>query len=76
MRKVLTATEGHVYTNGEIYGKIIYLAHGVNASTFYEITDEEYEAIIMLEDELNENILDTTIIEKAKAYDILMGVSE
>ena len=43
MRKTLTASEGHILTNGEIYGRIIYLADGADASAFYEITEEEYE---------------------------------
>ena len=45
-RIVITADEGMVLTNGEIYGKSIYLADGVSEDDFYEISDEEYEAII------------------------------
>ena len=45
MRKILTANEGKVLTNGEIYGKVIYLAEGMSAETFYEITDTEYSEI-------------------------------
>ena len=52
MREILTATEGHVLTNGEIYGTTIYLGEGVDASGFYEITREKYEA--MLESEVIE----------------------
>ena len=44
MRRVLTADEGMIYTNGEVYGAVIYLAEGVDASAFYEITREEYDA--------------------------------
>lgn len=43
-RKILTAHEGMILTNGEIYGTQIFLAAGVDASTFYEITRAEYEA--------------------------------
>ncbi len=45
MRTVITATDGHILTNGEIYGKTLYLAEGADASEFHEITEEEYNAI-------------------------------
>ena len=44
--KVLYASDGKVLTDGEIYGKVIYLADGLNESSFYEITEEEYEATL------------------------------
>ena len=50
MRKILTANEGKMLTNGEIYGKVIYLAKGMDENNFYEITEQEYEQI-MLEDD-------------------------
>ena len=50
MRKPIIAKEGCILTNGEIYGKMIYLAEGVDANTFYEITDEEYSAILAEEE--------------------------
>ena len=46
MRDCIKATEGMVLTNGEVYGKQIYLADGVDADSFYEITEEEYEVIV------------------------------
>lgn len=41
-RRVLTANKGKVLTDGETYGKVIYLAEGVSEKGFYEITEEEY----------------------------------
>ena len=55
-RTILKARQGYVYTNGVDYGKIIYLANGVNADSYYEITDEEYNKI--LEEQENENIIE------------------
>lgn len=41
----LTASEGHVLTNGESFGKIVYLASGDEGDGWYEITEAEYEKI-------------------------------
>lgn len=38
----LTASEGHTLTNGEAYGKEIYLGCNDKPENWYEITDEEY----------------------------------
>ncbi len=54
MRIVLRANEDFVYTNGEIYGTTIYLAEGISADGFYQITKEEYENILREEEEVNE----------------------
>ena len=56
MRTPIIAKEGKVLTNGEIYGKMIYLAEGVSPNTFYEITDAEYEAILAREEAEMENL--------------------
>lgn len=45
VRKVLYADEGKVLTNGEAYGRIVYLADGEKESTYHEITEAEYEAM-------------------------------
>lgn len=40
----LTASEGHMLTDGESFGRIVYLAQGDDGSKWYEITEAEYEA--------------------------------
>ena len=45
MRKVIEATEGHILTNGEIYGSTIYLAESESGEDFHEITVEEYNSL-------------------------------
>ena len=44
-RIVLYAEEGKVLTNGADYGTVIYLADGVSAYSYYEITQEEYNRL-------------------------------
>ena len=39
----LVASDGHILTDGENYGRIVYLACGEASDKWYEITDEEYE---------------------------------
>jgi hypothetical protein len=56
MREKITASEGHILTNGEIFGKEIYLAEGMNKYTFYEITYAEYQAIIAEQEKAEEPI--------------------
>ena len=41
---MLTASEGHILTDGEVYGKVIYLGADRKTEEFYEITEAEYEA--------------------------------
>ena len=43
-RTKLTASFGKILTNGEIYGTEIFLAEGMSAEGFFEITRAEYEA--------------------------------
>lgn len=59
-RKVLYAEQGRVLTDGKTYGKVIFLADGVEAESFHEITEEEYQEILNkeLEKALQENIND------------------
>lgn len=57
MREILKATEGHILTNGEIYGRVIYLAEGADASSFYEITEAEYNEIMKANDPFTEEVI-------------------
>ena len=43
---VIYADEGMVLTNGELFGKTVILAACADASAYYEITEEEYSAIM------------------------------
>ena len=55
MRTSIKAKEGYVLTDGEIYGIEIFLAEGMSEDNFYEITLEEYEAIMAEDDSHNPN---------------------
>lgn len=44
-RTVLYADKGKILTDGEIYGRQIFLAVGEDASRYYEIPEVEYEQI-------------------------------
>ena len=49
----LTASEGMMLTDGENYGKEVFLAVDADQSLWYEITQEEYdEATKKLEEEI------------------------
>ena len=41
---MLTASEGHILTDGEVYGRVIYLGAGRRTEEFHEITEAEYKA--------------------------------
>ena len=41
-RRILTASDGMVLTDGKTYGKIIYLAEGADENAWREIPEEEY----------------------------------
>ena len=50
--EVLIADNGMVYTDGEFYGKRIYLGEDRSPSEFWQITQAEYDAIMeAVEDE-------------------------
>lgn len=46
IRKIIYADAGKIITNGEIYGRQIFLAEGSSEADFYEIPEEEYEEIV------------------------------
>lgn len=58
MKEPIIASEGHVLTNGEVYGRTIYLAEGVDAAEFHEITVEEYAAIMADDEQNNEDVME------------------
>lgn len=49
----LTAAEGMTLTNGEVFGKEVYLGKNDTAENWYEITDAEAKKL--MEAEVNEN---------------------
>ena len=50
MLRKLTASHGHVLTNGEVYGKEIYLGINDKAENWHEITDAEHAEIVAAEE--------------------------
>lgn len=53
---VLTASEGYVLTDGEVYGRVIYLGKDRNPDEFSEITDAEYQEILKKQEEESEMV--------------------
>lgn len=47
MKNKIYASSGKILTNGEIYGRTISLPNGMKPSEFYEISQEEYQKILM-----------------------------
>ncbi len=72
-RIIIYANEGKVLTNGEVYGKQIFLADGVSEDDFYEITEDEYHKI-MADEATPETDEETKL--KARAYDIIIGAEK
>jgi hypothetical protein len=52
---VLKADEGMTLTNGEAFGKVVYLGINDSADNWHEITDEEAEELQNTESEVEEN---------------------
>lgn len=49
---VLKAEEGYTLTNGEAFGKVIYLGINDSVDNWYEITDEEAKELQNTESEI------------------------
>ena len=50
LRKLI-ASEGFVLTNGQAYGKIVYLGKNDRPENWHEITEEEYATILAEQEE-------------------------
>ena len=55
LRKMV-ATDGFVLTNGETYGKEIYLGKNDKPENWHEITEAEYEEILKAQEEIAEEV--------------------
>lgn len=53
---VLIAEEGKILTDGEVYGRTIYLAKNRFPEEFHEITETEYEEIVKQNEAEADNI--------------------
>ena len=49
----LIADEGKILTDGETYGRVVFLGNNRSADEFCEITEEEYEEILKNEETKN-----------------------
>lgn len=46
-RITLYAEDGMLLTDGHIYGRVVHLAVGADASAWHEITEAEYDALAL-----------------------------
>lgn len=49
-RLKMKATEGMILTNGETYGREVYLGNGDSPDNWWEISEAEYEATMQAEE--------------------------
>lgn len=53
----LIADKGYIYTNGKgVFGSLTWVADGINAEDFYQITLAEYEEILATQNDMGEEI--------------------
>lgn len=53
----LVASEGKILTNGTIYGRVLYLSEFLSEEDFFEITEEQYQQILLEERKKQEELL-------------------
>lgn len=70
----IKADEGMVLTDGNAFGKTVYLGKYDSVDNWHEITEEEAERLQNIETPTEEEATEADL--KAQAYDILMGVTE
>lgn len=49
---IITASEGHILTNGTSYGTTVALSIKDSPDNWYEITEEEYQEILKSQEEI------------------------
>jgi hypothetical protein len=52
----MTASDGMVLTNGEAYGKEVYLGKNDSAENWHEISQEEYDEILAAQEKEIEDL--------------------
>lgn len=70
----LTASEGMILTNGEIYSSVggdIYLGKNDSADNWHEITEEEYNTMMSENEIIDEYENETPEIEVIDEYDVV-----
>lgn len=65
----LIANDGMTLTNGEAFGKVVYLASGDDVSKWYEITDEEAEILKRDMEEATEEDYQRSLEEVGVVFD-------
>ena len=52
----LVASKGKILTNGTIYGRVLYLSEFLSEEDFFEITEEQYQQILLEERKKQEEL--------------------